>query len=144
MMRLEPADQRDSLRSISKSLSLMPGFGDLATAELTAPVSPGDDPLEGVLDLAQFAALDLDDLRADLVVGRIDGGVDAIADDVERGEFAVSIQVARERLAEGITASDQPGMKTKQRIFASHYTPPGVRRGHGQTLTGVRVRTAAR
>ena len=65
-----------------------PGLGDLAAAELATSVNALDDSLQGVLDLTQLAALDLDELRADLVVGGIDGGVDVVADDVRGGEFA--------------------------------------------------------
>ena len=60
-----------------------PGLGDLAAAELATAVDALDDPLQGVLDLAELAALDLDELRADLVVGGVDRGVDGVADDVQ-------------------------------------------------------------
>ena len=84
---------------------MRPGLGDLAAAELAAAIQALDDPLERVLDLAEFAALDLDDLRADLVIGRIDGGVDAVADDVHGGEFAIGVEVA----IQGLTQRNRDG-----------------------------------
>ena len=115
-----------------------PGLGDLAAAELAAPVDPLDDPLEGVLDLAEFAALDLDDLRADLVIGGIDRGVNAVADDVHGGEFAIGVEVAVEGFAERIAAGDQPRVESEQGIFAGQFTPPGVLRGRSTVAVGDR------
>ena len=90
-----------------------PGLGDLAAAELATAVDPLDDPLQGVLDLAEFAALDLDELRADLVVGRIDGGIDVVADVVRR-RIRGSVQVAVQGLTQGIAAGDQPRVESEQ------------------------------
>ena len=69
---------------------------------------PLDDPLQGMLDLAELTALDLDELRADLVIRRIDRGVHIIADPVRTRRIRGTVEVAVEGLAEGVAASDQP------------------------------------
>ena len=112
-----------------------PRLGDLAPAELATTVKAVDDPLQGVLDLAELSTFNLDDLRADLIVRGINSGVDAVANDVEGGEFAIGVEVASQCLTKGIAAGDQPRVESKQRVFAGQLTPPGVLRG-GSTVAG--------
>jgi hypothetical protein len=56
-----------------------------------------------MLDLPQLPALDLHELRTDLVVGRVDRGIDVVADDAELGELAEAIEVAVEGLTQSIS-----------------------------------------
>ncbi len=87
-----------------------------------------------MLDLAQLPALDFDELRTDLFIRGIDGGVNVIADDVLGGEFAVAVEIAIKGFAERIAASDEPRVQSKQSVFAGHETPPGVR--HSRSAEG--------
>src|SRR5579875_2196943 len=95
-------------------------LGDLTSAELAAAVDARGDPLESVLDLAELPALDLHELRADLVIGRVDRGIDVVADDAELGEFAEAIEIAIEGLAQCVSPRDQSACQSKQSIFAGH------------------------
>ena len=67
-----------------------------APCEHDEEAAHGDDEIRSVHD--RGAALDLDELGADLVVGRIDGGIDVVAD-LERGILAEAFEVT----AEGFT-----------------------------------------
>ena len=66
----------------------MPVSAAFADAELAFP-----HPLQGVLDAVQFTALDLGQLRADLVLDRIERRIDHIAGGL-RTEFLQQAQVA--------------------------------------------------
>jgi hypothetical protein len=66
-----------------------------------------------VFDLSEFAALDLDELRADLVVGGVNRGIDVISDDILGGQFTVAVEVAGEGFTEGVSACDEPRVKAK-------------------------------
>src|SRR6185437_4489464 len=107
---------------------VQPGLGDLLAAELTTTVNTFDDPHERPLDLLELSALDLDDLRADLVVGGIHRGINVVTDHIELGKFTEAVEIPIQGLAQRVTASDQPRMESKQSIFAGHVTPPGVHR----------------
>jgi len=80
-----------------------PGFGDLRVAELAAAVNAFNDPLQGMLDLAEFAAFNLDQLRANLIVGGINRGVDVITNNIESGKLTETLQVTVQSFPQGIS-----------------------------------------
>ena len=65
-----------------------------------------------MLDLPELAALDLDELRANLVVRRIDGGIDIIADRAQLREPSEAVEVAVEGFSQSISPCDQPGSQS--------------------------------
>ena len=78
-----------------------PRLVDLPATIFATAVDAGGDAFEGMLDLAEFTALELGELRADFIVGRIDRRVDVVAH-VERGMIlAQRVEIARKARAAG-------------------------------------------
>ncbi len=76
-----------------------PGFSDLRVAEFTTAVNAFDNSLQGMLDLAEFAAFNLDQLGADFIVRGIHRGVDVITHHVERRRTVGNFRGRRSKLS---------------------------------------------
>jgi hypothetical protein len=82
-------------------------FRDLATAKLASTVNPGGDTLQGVLDLPEFATLDLNQLRTDLVIRGVNRRIDVVSHATDGRELAKTVKVSVDRFAKSITSGDQ-------------------------------------
>jgi hypothetical protein len=92
--------------------SVQPGFGDLAAAKLASAINSGTDSLQSMLDLSELTTLDFDKLRADLVVRRVNGCINIIADRVELRKPPEAIQVAVKGFTQSISPCDKPGSQS--------------------------------
>jgi len=72
-----------------------------------------------MLDLAEFATLDLHELRADFIVGRIDGRVHIISNPAHLRELA-EVEIAINGFTQRIATRDQTRCESEQGIFAGH------------------------
>jgi hypothetical protein len=59
-----------------------------------------------VFDLSEFATLNLDKLRANLIVRRINGSINVIADRIQLREPSEAVEVAVKRFSQGIAPRD--------------------------------------
>ena len=82
-------------------------------------------PLQGGFDAGQLAAFDLGQLRADLVLGRIERGIDHVAG-ILLPQLLEQAQVARQRLTQRVAAADENLPQAHHRIFTCHLAPPLV------------------
>src|SRR5690348_8582686 len=76
-------------------------------------------PLQGVLNARQFAALDLCQLRIDLVLSRVEGEVDHVARRL-LAELLKQTQITREGLAQCVAPDHKNLANLQDRIFACH------------------------
>ena len=75
--------------------------------------------LQGVLDAAEFAALDLGQLRTDLVLNRVQRRVDDVARCLG-AKFLEQAQVAGQGLAQCVASLDENLAHVQNRVFAAH------------------------
>jgi hypothetical protein len=65
-----------------------------------------------MFDLAKLATLNFDELATDLIICRIDGCINIIADTVQFRELPETVQVAVQCLTQGVSTSDQAGSQS--------------------------------
>ena len=93
--------------------------GNLLAAAVALAVIAVAHPLQRRLNVRQFAAFDLGQLRADFILGRIQRGIDHVARRLVP-QFLEHAQVAGQCRAEGVAALDQDLPQGSKRVFASH------------------------
>ena len=127
-MALDLALALDAHRGVREGVE--PSHRDLLRTDLADPVLTGLHPHKRVLDVGELAALDLGQLRADLVLGGVEGGID----DVPRRlpvQFPEERKVACQGAAQGVTTADENRPKVHKCVFTSHDDdaprPPGSR-----------------
>ncbi len=93
--------------------------GDVGPATFTHTVMAVADPLQGVFDSGEFAAFHLRKLRTDLVLNRVQGGVDHVAGCLCL-QLLQQTQVTSQRLAQGVSSLDQNLPHVQNCVFAAH------------------------